>query len=314
MAAFSATFNAAEQPAVADTAGDRPDAVSDPADLRPPADLGHEARALVVLGTERAADYQDPSYAQEYVERLEPFIELAGPMGDAGQKLLCEVARQLALGMTYEDTIRVAELKIRGTRFDRVRTEVGADPHQVVEIAEFMHPRLAEIADTMPASIGRWMLRNRIAKSVIARLTSRGRIVRTSSLPGFLLLYAVASLRRFRRGTLRHDREMRFLTEWLDTVRRAAAIDVSLATGFARLRNLVKGYGDTSARGIAKYQAICAFLSGQLDNPSAAAHLETLITAAAQDEDGKTLRHEMDRLRPLRSNAGPGVDRALQAG
>jgi indolepyruvate ferredoxin oxidoreductase beta subunit len=315
LAAFSAAFTAAERPAVADTAaGDQPDAGDGPADLPLPAALGGEARTVVMLGASRAADYQDASYAREYLERLEPFIELTQPVGDARQKLLCEVARQLALGMTYEDTIRVAELKIRPTRFDRVRAEVGADPGQVVEIAEFMHPRLAEIADTMPAGIGRWMLRNRLAKGVMARLTSRGRIIRTSSLPGFLLLCAVASLKPFRRGTLRHDREMRFLTEWLDMVRRAATIDASLATGFARLRNLVKGYGDTSARGHTKYQAICSFLSDELDNPSAAAHLETLIAAATKDENGEALHAEMDRLRPLLSGAGLGADRALQAG
>jgi hypothetical protein len=96
-----------------------------------------------------------------------------------GQQLLCEVARQLALGMTYEDTIRVAELKVRGARFERVREEVGADRNQIVEIVEFMHPRVEEIADTMPAPIGRWLLRSRFAKSVLARLTSRGRMIRT---------------------------------------------------------------------------------------------------------------------------------------
>ena len=48
----------------------------------------------------------------------------------------------------------------------------------------------------------------------------------------------VASLKPYRRGSLRHDREMRFLTEWLEIVRRAVSIDVSLAIEFARLRKL----------------------------------------------------------------------------
>ena len=53
--------------------------------------------------------------------------------------------------MAYEDTIRVAELKIRPSRFARVRDEVRVNDDQILEIAEFMHPRTQEIADTLPA-------------------------------------------------------------------------------------------------------------------------------------------------------------------
>ncbi|MGQ0681713.1 DUF6537 domain-containing protein, partial [Bradyrhizobium sp.] len=291
-------------------AGQGPDpARGEPAPVLP-AGLNGEARTLVTMGARRAADYQDETYAREYVERLKPFIALAESVGDAGQQLLAELARQLALGMTYEDPVRVAELKIRGTRFERVHAEIGAHPGQVIEIVEFMHPRLEEIADTMPAALGRWMLRNRTVKALLMRLTSRGRKVRTTSLRGFLLLYGLASLKAFRRGSLRHQREMRFLDEWLEAVRRAAGIDVSLATEFARLRNLVKGYGDTCERGHAKYRAITTFMSGKLHHPSAAAQLTGLIAAAGKDEDGAALRAEITRLDTL--NGGERVDAGMQ--
>ena len=255
-----------------------------------------EARTLILAGVDRTADYQDDRYAQEYIERLKPFIAFAECQGDVGGQLLSEVARQLALGMTYEDTVRVAELKIRGSRFDRVRAEVGADAGQIVEIVEFMHPRVEEITDIMPTAMGRWLLRSKPARTLITRLTSRGRMVRTTSLRGFLLLYCVVSLKPFRRGSLRHDREMRFLTEWLEAVRRAAGIDVHLAIGLAHLRNLVKGYGDTCERGRSRYQAIYSFLSENLHDPSAAMHLGVLSVAAEKDEDGVALRAEIDRL------------------
>jgi indolepyruvate ferredoxin oxidoreductase, beta subunit len=140
------------------------------------------------------------------------------------------------------------------------------------------------------------LLRNRLAKALVTRLTSRGRMVRTTSLHGFLLLYCVASLKPFRRGSLRYEREMRFLTEWLETVRRAAGSDLSLATGLAHLRNLVKGYGDTYERGRFKYQTICSFVSEDLRSPSAAMHLRALIAAAEKDENGAALGSEVDRL------------------
>lgn len=305
LAAFSAAHAAAERPADLETAAsERPNPAQGRPDPALPEIPNAATRALVMAGVRRTADYQDDAYAREYVERFRPFVALAESMGDAGQQLLSELARQLALGMTYEDTVRVAELKIRSARFERVRAEIGADPGQVIEIVEFMHPRVEEVADTMPAAIGRWMLRNKLVIALLARLTSRGRMVRTTSLRGFLLLYCVASLKPFRRGSLRHDREMRFLTEWLEEVRRAAGIDVSLAIGFARLRNLVKGYGDTCARGHAKYRAICTLMSEDIHNPSAGIRLEALIAAAERDEDGVALRAEISRLRQETTNAG----------
>jgi len=301
LAAFSAGYAAAEGRGGPDkTPSERGDRTLSVPGLALPGIRSDEARTLVMTGVERTADYQDNSYARDFVERLRPFVTLTEPMGDGGQQLLSELARQLALGMTYEDTVRVAELKIRGTRFDRVRAEVGAAPDQIVEIAEFMHPRVEEIADTMPAAIGRWLLRNKPARTLVAQLTSRGRMVRTTSLRGFLLLYCVAALKPFRRGSLRHDREIRFLTEWLEAVRRAAAIDVSLAIGLAHLRNLVKGYGDTCERGRSRYQAIHSFVSEDLHDPSAATHLRTLIAAAEKDEGGAALRAEIDRLTSAR--------------
>ena len=81
--------------------------------------------------------------------------------------------------MTYEDTIRVAELKIRPSRFARVRDEVKANDEQILEIAEFMHPRTQEIADTLPAPLGRWMLRTAWIRRLIDAMTTKGRTVKT---------------------------------------------------------------------------------------------------------------------------------------
>ncbi len=292
-----AAFAAAERSVVTGMAADRgPDPVRGEPDPVLPTSLRGEARMLATVGARRAADYQDEAYAREYVERLTPFVALAESKGDAGQQFLAEIARQLALGMTYDDPVRVAELKIRDARFERVHTEIGARPGQVIEIVEFMHPRIEEIADTMPAAVGRWMLRSMPARALLTRLTSRGRKVRTTSLRGFLLLYGVASLKAFRRGSMRHAREMRFLDGWLEAVRHAAGIDILLATEFARLRNLVKGYGDTFERGHVKYRTIAAFMSGRLHHPAAAMQLRALIAAAGKDEDGAAIRTELDRL------------------
>jgi indolepyruvate ferredoxin oxidoreductase beta subunit len=92
-----------------------------PADLLAKADAFPEsARAIIRAGIARTADYQGLSYAQLYLDRLAPIAK-----ADKDGRLTPETARQLALGMTYEDTIRVAELKIRPSRFERVRADVS---------------------------------------------------------------------------------------------------------------------------------------------------------------------------------------------
>jgi indolepyruvate ferredoxin oxidoreductase, beta subunit len=114
---------------------------------------------------------------------------------------LSETARYLALWMSYEDTIRVADLKTRRSRFQRVREEVRLQPDQIVGIKEFLHPRVEEIADTLPASLGAWLLRTPWACSLAGRFTRKGRVVHTNSIRGFLLLYGIAALRPLRRAS-----------------------------------------------------------------------------------------------------------------
>jgi indolepyruvate ferredoxin oxidoreductase beta subunit len=296
LAAFAAGYAAAQSGASAQAVQ-----AAEPEETAPPIvavsdDITGEARRIVLAGIDRTADYQDRRYAQDYYDRLQPFIAWAKSAREAGQSLLGETARQLALGMTYEDTVRVAELKIRASRFQRVQEEIGATTGQIVDIVEFMHPRIEEIADTLPAPIGRWLLRNPPARSIVERLTSRGRMVRTTSLSGFLLLYALASMKGIRRSTLRFAREQQFLAEWLETVRQAASRDMSIAIGFAQLRNLVKGYGDTHQRGLMKYHAIRTVMLDRPDDGNAARTLARLLAAAEKDEEGTALHAEIRSL------------------
>ena len=88
--------------------------------------------------------------------------------GTGDYALLTETARQLALWMSYEDAIRVADLKIRRPRFDRVQAESHASEKQVLHIDEFLHPQVDQIADILPAGVGRWLLGSRRPRHVVA--------------------------------------------------------------------------------------------------------------------------------------------------
>ena len=203
--------------------------------------------------------------------------------------MLDETARQLALAMSYEDTVRVAELKIRPSRFARVREEAKVEDAQILEIAEFFHPRTQEIADTLPAALGRWLMRTGWARGLVDRFTRKGRIVKTTSIGGFALLYLLASLKPLRRRSLRFATEQAALTDWLDLVADTARSDYALAVEVARARTLVKGYGDTHERGQAKFGKLMALVPRLRGQPNAAAQMAGLIKAALADEDGKAL-------------------------
>jgi indolepyruvate ferredoxin oxidoreductase beta subunit len=242
------------------------------------------ARTLVRAGIERTADYQGAGYAKLYLDRLSAVAK-----ADRDGRLIAETARQLALGMSYEDTIRVAELKIRPSRFARVRAEVKANDDQILEIAEFMHPRTQEIADTLPAPLGRWMLRTSWFRRLIDAMTTKGRTVKTSSLRGFLLLYLVASFKPLRPRSLRYEVETLALEDWLATITRYAQTNYDLAIEVAAARNLVKGYGDTHERGRARFDTLMGLLPALAQRRDGALILARLRKAANADDTGVAL-------------------------
>jgi indolepyruvate ferredoxin oxidoreductase beta subunit len=250
------------------------------------------ARATIEAGIARLIDYQDADYARAYLARLEPIKALDT---DRGAKLLIEVARHLALWMAYEDIARVADLKIRRSRFERVASEARVRDGQVLRVREYLHPRLQEIADAMPAGLGRWLLGTGWAHWLLGRMTSKGRTVETTSISGFLLLYMVAGFRRWRRRSLRFEVEQARIEAWLAAIRKSAATDYELAVAIAECQQLVKGYGDTHARGLANFETVMAALP-KLTGADAAARLASLRKAALADDSGGKLSEAMKEL------------------
>jgi indolepyruvate ferredoxin oxidoreductase beta subunit len=301
IAAFGAGFAAAEGAPVAAKA-ETPKAVSSKslAPLLAEADAYAEpTRTFVRAGIERLADYQDVAYARMYLDRLKPIAEIDKRHGEGSGRLLAETARELALGMAYEDTVRVAELKIRPSRFARVRAEVQAADGQIIEIAEFLHPRVQEIADTLPAGLGRWLLNTGWARRFVERFTQSGRVVKTSSVRGFLQLYFVAALKPTRRRSLRYANEQKFLAEWLNTITSIAATNYALAAEIATTRTLVKGYSDTHERGRTRYDMLMQMMPQIMEMPDPAGTLASLRKAALSDDTGTALNAAIRDMRPV---------------
>ncbi|MDX7986936.1 indolepyruvate oxidoreductase subunit beta family protein [Xenorhabdus sp. 12] len=247
-------------------------------------------------GIKRLIDYQDPAYAQLYLERLQELIDRAekgshknSHKNNHNKKLLYETARHLALWMTYEDIIRVADLKIRASRFERVYKDVGARNDQLIEIKEFLHPRIEEICDTLPASIARWLSHSHFVKRILEKWLSRGRVISTSSISGYLLLYTLASGRRIRRRTLRFQQETERIEKWLQRIGTAATHEPALALEIVHCQRLIKGYGDTYTRGMNNFQTLMKIIDRHFPHLSPAS-LRLLREAALADEHGEQLR------------------------
>jgi len=236
------------------------------------AELPSSAQAVIDGAMARLTDYQDARYAAEYLQLLEPVR--AADRGDS--TLLRETARYLALWMSYEDAIRVADLKTRRGRFERVRREARAAPHQVLRIHDYLYPRVGEIADILPAPAGRWLLATAWARDLVERLTRKGRIVHTTGLPGYLKLRLLAGLRRWRRKSLRYSRERKRIGEWLALLPALAAENYALACEVAECPRLIKGYGDTHAQGSAAFDAVMDALPALRSQPDAALRLRDL--------------------------------------
>ncbi len=247
------------------------------------------ALPTILTGIARLADYQDVAYAAWYIERLRRHADLEARHPTPGAGLLEETARGLALWMSYEDTVRVADLKTRRSRFERVRDEVRANDRQVLEIREFLHPRVEEIADTLPAALGRWLLATAWARGLVARFSREGRVVSTTSLGGYLLLYGVAALRRVRRRSLRYALEQARIGTWLDEIARVAPSDPALAREIAACQRLVKGYGETHARGTRNFDTVMSAVARLVGRADAAGRLRALREAALADEEGAAL-------------------------
>ncbi|MDM0052071.1 indolepyruvate oxidoreductase subunit beta family protein [Variovorax sp. J22R115] len=249
-------------------------------------DFAASAHPLLLEGVRRLIDYQDVAYAGLYLDRMAAISAL--PANDDG-RLLRDTARHLALWMSYEDTARVAALKTRSSRFERVRGEASVQDGQVLAINEYMHPRLQEICETLPAGFGRWLMNSTLPRKLVERLTQQGRVIQTSSLRGYLMLSTVAAMKRWRRSTLRYADENRRIEEWLERIGDIAKNNPALAIEVAQCQRLVKGYSDTHERGLRNYDTVMDALQ-RAGSAIAPATLRELRDAALADEHGHKLR------------------------
>ena len=210
--------------------------------------------AMLALGHARLVDYQGARYAELYLARLERLITAE----NGGHSAALEATRWLALWMAFDDIVRVAELKSRASRFERVRREAQAEPGSLLRVLDHFKPGVPEVAALLPARLAtaleRWdarrVARGREPFALPLKLPSHG-------VGGLIALRALAAMKRWRPSGSRYAIEQALIERWLGGIeaglRRGAApgLDHNLALGLeiSRCGQLIKGYGSTNERG-----------------------------------------------------------------
>ena len=155
--------------------------------------------------------------------------------------------------MSFEDVIRVAQVKADPARLTRIRADLGAKPNEPVEIVEFFKPGIEELCSILPSLIARPIL------ALSARFGWLDRVywgmhIKTTSIFGYFRVWSLAKLKPIRPFSYRYKEESRAIAAWLGLVREAAlaspelAIEVADAVASARVAALADPEGESLAR------------------------------------------------------------------
>lgn len=258
--------------------------------------------ALLALARERLVDYQDAAYAELYAQRLDQVLaaeRAADPAGEQNLALTREAARWLVLWMAFDDVVRVAALKLRATRAQRVRREVSAREDEIVKVFDHFKPGAAEFAGLLPAGVARRLLAWDEARRARGREAWALPLkVGTHTVLGALALRFVAGLKGQRRRGSRFALEQSLIDRWLAAVARGAGEDWSLGHEIAQCGRLIKGYGSTNERGKSNLLHVIDHLARSGTLPAAPQRAEAIAAV---------------RRAALADDAGRGLDQALIA-
>jgi hypothetical protein len=261
-----------------------------------PDGLPDSAVSVVSEGIRRLIEYQGPSYAQLYVDRVRRFIGRPG-VDDA---MLVEIARLMPLRMSYQDPIRIAQLKLA-----EYQMAAGGQPvHSTDDVRKF---RLDELIGALPAVV---------AEPVLDALewlgwTHKPVSIRFSTISrwGIRRLKIEAGLRRWRLFSVRYAKERAWVERWLHMISRSLVKQPKAAAAMVQTADMIEGYGDTYRQGLADWHAIIDGLAkptfdGVLPLADVAAAVAAARAAALPDPRQAALKRTIAEIRARALSAG----------
>ncbi|MBI5262431.1 MAG: hypothetical protein HY852_11520 [Bradyrhizobium sp.] len=249
-----------------------------------PEGLPEAAKPIVNDGIQLLIEYQGTSYAHLYVDRVSRFIGRPGV--DAA--MLCDIARLMAERMSYEDPIRIAELKL-------AELDEGRPPS--AEVKKF---RLDELIGALPAAVAEPILDGLDLvgwrhKRVSIRYSNAGWW-------GIRRLKLEAGLKRWRRFSIRYAEEKTWVERWLHMISRSLVKQPKAASAVIDTATMIKGYGDPYRQGLADWHAIIDGLvkptfDGVLPLPDLAAAIAEARAAVTPDRRQIALKRTIAQIR-----------------
>jgi len=255
------------------------------------------AQDILCQGVRRLSEYQNTAYATTYLDRLAA-VRAAEQVAGGDGELTREVGRHLALRMSYEDVIRVAQLKCAVDRYQRIRDEIKAKPHEPVAVLDYFKPGIDELCAILPPIFAKPLLAlsDRYGWHHRAHV---GMKLRSTTVTGFLRLRMLAGLRCWRPKSYGYATTQLNIGSWLEDIKSACDRDLNLALEITECARLVKGYGDTFRRGSENFDLIrtaiiSPALSGSIEVARASDALVNARVAALADPDGDRLSKLLD--------------------
>jgi indolepyruvate ferredoxin oxidoreductase beta subunit len=250
------------------------------------------AQPTAIEGVRRLIAYQGVGYARLYLDRLRALLD-ADAAGGAPGKLLKSVAQYLAVRMSYEDVVRVAQAKIAPERFARIAREELRAKDEPFTVHDFLKPGIEELCQLLPSLLARPILSLSERRGWLGRVYF-GMEINSTSISGYLRFLMLAKMRGLRPRGHRYKQEQIQIESWLALITEAARQSGELALEVAECARLIKGYGDTYARGLANYRSIVArvirpALAGVIPQQRAADAVASARTAALVDPEGESL-------------------------
>jgi hypothetical protein len=261
-----------------------------------PDGLPDRAAALVGESIDRLNNYQGPGYARLYVDRVRRFVGRR----EVDDALLIDIARLMAMRMTYEDPIRIAQLKL--AELEAATAGSAASPAD--DVRRF---RLDELIGALPATVAtpvlgalEWL--GWTHKPVSIRFSTRSRW-------GIRRLKIEASLRRWRLFSVRYAEERLWVERWLHMIGRSLTKQPKAASAIAQTAAMVQGYGDGYRQGLADWHAIIDGLvkptfDGALPLTDLAGAIAEARAAALPDPRQVALKRTIAEIRTRARGAG----------
>jgi len=237
-------------------------------------------------------DYQGNAYATLYVTRLRRFVGRR----DVNDAMLGEIARLMAMRMSYQDPIQVAQLKL-------AELEAGGAPSH--DVRRF---RFDELIGALPAVVAEpvldtfewlgWEVRRRVP----IRFSTRSRW-------GIRRLKIEAGLRRWRLFSVRYAKERVWVERWLHMIDRSLTKQPRAASAIVQTATMVQGHGDAYRQGLADWHAIIDGLAkptfdGVLPLPDLAAAVAEARAAVRPDPRQAVLKRTIAEIRARALGAG----------